>query len=159
MDFPGLNGFLGSRASLMLDIVFLAMFAVIPVMSWSIWLVRERRNYQLHKRVQLTLGAVLLVAVALFEIDMRVTGWTARAAPSPYYDTWVYPSLCVHLFFAVPTALVWIYVIAEAVRKFPDPPQPGEHSRAHRFWGWFAAIEMTLTAATGWVFYILAFVA
>ena len=84
MDYPGINGFLGTRASLMLDVVFVAMFAVLPVLGWSILQVRRGR-YLLHKRVQLTLGSILLVTVALFEIDMRLNDWTVRAAASPYY--------------------------------------------------------------------------
>ena len=43
-DYPGIDGFLGTRASLMLDVVFLAMFAVLPVMGWSIWKVRRRAD-------------------------------------------------------------------------------------------------------------------
>lgn len=157
--FPGINGFLGTRASIMLDIVFLAMFAVVPVMAWSINLAK-RRQYQLHKTVQLVLGVVLLVAVLLFELDMRfVTKWSVRAEPSPYYDSWVYPSLYIHLFFAVPTAVIWVYTIVMALKKFPTPPRPCEYSAAHRRWGKLAAIEMFMTALTGWIFYYLAFVA
>ncbi len=37
----------------MLDLVFLAMFAVIPIMAWSIYQVRYQGRYLLHKRVQL----------------------------------------------------------------------------------------------------------
>ena len=63
MDYPGIEGFLGTRASLMLDVVFLAMFAVLPVMGWSIYQVRYRQRYRLHKRVQIALGVILAVAV------------------------------------------------------------------------------------------------
>lgn len=154
-----MDGFLGTRASFMLDVVFLAMFVVLPVMGWSIAQVRYHRRYQLHKRVQLTLGTILLVAVTLFEVDMRLNDWTKWAEKSPYYPTIVNTSLWIHLFFAVPTALIWIYVIVQGLRKFPNPPAPGEHSRSHLFWGRLAAIEMTLTAVTGWIFYWLAFVA
>ena len=80
VDFPGAEGFLGSRASLMLDVVFVAMLAVIPVMGWSIYQVRRRRRFALHKQVQLALAALLLVAVLAFEIDMRLYGWEERAA-------------------------------------------------------------------------------
>ena len=62
----------------MLDLVFLAMFAVLPVLGWSIAQVKYHRRYLLHKRVQLTLGAVLLVTVSAFEIDMR-DQWLARS--------------------------------------------------------------------------------
>jgi putative membrane protein len=163
-DFPGVNGFLpGSRASLMLDVVVLAMFAVLPTLAVSIWLVR-RGHYRLHKRIQLALGIVLLVAIAAFEVDMQlVSGWRERAMPSPYYGTldrwgWVSYALCVHLLFALPTFLLWLVVIGGAVRNFPTPPRPSRHSPRHRLLGRLAAGGMLLTALTGWVFYWLAFV-
>jgi putative membrane protein len=50
-------------------------------------------------------------------------------------------------------------VIIQGLRKFPRPPAPGVHSTSHKFWGWLAAISMSMTAITGWIFYYLAFVA
>ena len=85
--FSGTNGFLGTRGSLMLDVVFLAMFAIVPVLAYSIYLVRSRRRFELHKRIQITLGLVLLVAVTAFELDMRFfTDWRERAAASRFYS-------------------------------------------------------------------------
>ena len=183
MDYPGIDGFLQTRASIMLDIVFLAMFAVLPILGASIYLVKYRRRYALHKRIQLILGFVLLAAVALFEIDMRfISGWQERAAESPYYkpieaphailstlylkvlnrpqvEGWVFTSLGIHLFFAVTTTLLWTVVIVQALRKIPNPPAPSAHSAAHMFWARIAAVDMALTAFTGWIFYYLAFVA
>jgi putative membrane protein len=162
-QFKGINGFLGARGSLMLDVVFLAMFLVIPVMFFSIALAKKRGKYNLHKWIQLTLGIVLLLAVAAFEIDMRLNDWKPRAFASPYYKhgEWcpVWYSLFIHLGFAVPTLLLWVAVIARALRQFPSPPTPGPHSKAHKFWGWLAALGMSGTAFTGWIFYYLAFVA
>ncbi|HUY32537.1 MAG TPA: DUF420 domain-containing protein [Pirellulales bacterium] len=155
----GIDGFLGTRASLMLDVVFVAMFVVVPVLGWSVWLVKFRRNFALHKRVQFALGLVLLVAVGLFEADMRINGWRPRAEPSRYYETWVDHALRIHLVFAVTTALLWVFVIVQALRRFPSPPVPNEYSPRHQFWAKLAAVDMFLTAVTGWVFYWLAFVA
>jgi putative membrane protein len=166
MEFSGVDGFLGTRASIMLDVVFLAMFAVVPVMVASIALARYQNNFTWHKRIQLTLAIVLAVAVLAFEIDMRFfTNWAERAAPSPYFNSdskWTSPvgiSLLVHLCFAIPTAFIWIYVVSGAIRHFPKPPHPNSYSARHKLWGRIAAIEMTMTALTGWVFYYLAFVA
>lgn len=161
--FAEMPGFLGTRASLMLDVVFLAMFLVVPVLMVSISIVKRGR-YALHKQIQLVLGTVLLVAVVAFEADMRFfTDWKELAKPSPYYQSegWspVWTSLSVHLAFAVPAALLWAYVIVQALRKFSRPPVPGAHSAAHKRWGWLAAICMFMTAVTGWIFYYLAFVA
>jgi len=146
----------------MLDVVFLAMFAIVPVLAWSIYLVRYRHRYELHKRIQIALGVVLLVAVGAFEVDMQIVtkrdGWLARAEPSPYFPDGVWRSLYIHLAFAVPTPLLWIYVIVQALRKFPNPAGPGAHSRTHRITARLAAIGMTMTALTGWVFYWISFV-
>jgi uncharacterized membrane protein YozB (DUF420 family) len=164
--YPGISGFIpGSRGSLMLDVVFVAMFVVVPLLAASIYLVKYRRQYALHKRLQLTMAAVLLVAVLLFELDIRVNGWEQRAAPSPYFDAqnkWSSPagiSLLVHLSFAVPTLVLWTLVVVQAMRKFSRPPLPGAHSRWHARWAMIGAVGMVLTALTGWLFYWLAFVA
>ncbi len=155
-----MDGFLGTRASVMLDVVVLAMFAVLPVMCWSIYQVKYRRRYELHKRVQVVLAAVLLVTVAAFEIDIQFFAkWEERAEASPYFYTLVTPALWIHLFFAVPTAVIWIYTVWHGLRNIPDPPGPSAASARHIFWGRLAAWEMAGTAVTGWVFYYLAFVA
>lgn len=162
-QFPGMDGFLGTRGSLMVDIVFLAMFAVLPVLAYSIWLAK-RGNLALHKRVQVTLALILLVAVTAFEVEMRVSGWEERAMDSPYWtsqawDDPVHYSLGVHLCFAIPTAFLWLFVVVRALRQFPKPVAPNEHSRSHRFWAPLASLGMFMTATTGWLFYWLAFAA
>ena len=152
------DGFLGTRSSLMLDVVFLAMFAVIPVMLWSVYQVKYRQRYLLHKRVQLTLAAVLLVAVTLFEIDVRMHGWQDRCAPDGEIPNRVWLALYVHLVFAITTAVLWVATVWHAWRRFDAIPAPNKHSPVHRKLGMLAAIDMTLTAVTGWIFYLLAFV-
>ncbi len=150
----------------MLDLVFVAMFVIVVAMGVSIFLVRYRQKYELHKRIQLTLAAILLVAVTAFEVEMQfVTEWETLAKPSPYFDVenpWTCPvgiSLIVHLCFAIPTIPIWIFVIVQGLRKFPNPATPNEYSARHVCWARVAAIEMFMTAATGWVFYSLAFIA
>lgn len=165
-QFPGIDGFLGTRGSVMLDIVFLAMFAVVPLLGFSVYVVKYRRAYDLHKKLQLVMGTVLLLAVAAFEIDMQfLTEWELRAVPSPYFDLnqkWTCPaglSLLIHLMFAIPTFVLWIVVMVQALRLFAHPPKPGKHSLSHMLWGKLATAGMVGTAVTGWVFYYLAFVA
>ena len=158
-SYPGIDGFLGTRASLMLDVVAVAMVGVLALLGLSIYLVRYRRRYALHKRLQLVLAVSLLVVVAMFEADMRVNGWRERARPSPFYDSWVMPALTIHLCFSSSSSLLWIWVVVAALRKFDKPPRPGRHSPSHRFWGWLAALDMLGTAFSGWTFYWLAFAA
>ena len=159
-----MNGFLGTRGSFMLDVVFLAMMLVLPIMGISRFLVRNRGKHALHRRIQLILAVVLLAAVIAFEVDVRVFGWRDRAAPSPFWqdgawNDWIDYSLIVHLCFAIPTPFIWGGVIWGALRGFPKPTRPGAHSKTHRRWGTIAMVMMAMTSITGWIFYWLAFVA
>ncbi|MBX7165597.1 MAG: DUF420 domain-containing protein [Pirellulales bacterium] len=161
--FSGIDGFLGTRGSLMLDLVVIAMLLVLPVMLISIALVKYRRQYAIHKVLQLTLAVALLAAVAMFEVDIRVHGWRDRAEASPYSSaSGTSPldlALWVHLCFAVSAAVLWVAVTVRALRQFPSPIAPSAHSASHMFWARLAAFAMFMTAVTGWVFYWMAFVA
>ena len=143
----------------MMDVVAAAMLLIVPVLIFSIHQVRHRRRFALHKRTQVTLGIVLLVAVVLFELEVRLIGWRQYARESPYYDSLVFPVLYVHLLFAITTVVLWVWTITGALRRFAVPVAPGPYSARHRRIGWIAAIDMILTAVTGWVFYYLAFIA
>ena len=164
VEIMGWDGFFGTRGSFMLDFVVLAMLIVLPVMAISIAAVRYRRRYQLHKWLQTLLGIALLATVIGFEIEIRTFDWTMRARPSPFWmegrwNDWVDFSLGIHLLFAIPTPLLWTYVILAAWRRFPSLPAPSVYSRQHRCWARLAALMMTGTAVTGCVFYWFAFVA
>ncbi len=156
--------FLAPRGSLMLDVVFLAMLLVVPVLFWSIWQVRGRQRYSRHRQIQLLLAMLLMGTVLAFEIDMRFfTDWESEAVDSPYYsaESWngVWTALTVHLCFAVPTLVVWVLVVVQALRGFGKPPSPGKHSASHKRWGRIAVVGMSGTAVSGWIFYWMAFVA
>lgn len=157
--YPGIDGFLGTRASLMLDVLVLAMFVVVLILSWSVYQVKFRRRYRLHKWTQVSLGAAVLVVVILFEIDIRLHGWESRAAGGGGQpETIVWYALYVHLLFAVTSVILWPVTIILALRNFPNPPMPSLHSRIHVPLARVAALDMVMTAVTGWIFYWLAFV-
>ena len=158
------DGFLGTRASAALDIVVVVLAAGLPLLVFSIYLVRYAKLYQWHQRLQTAIGLLLLLTVVAFEIDVRLYGWQDRAADSRFWQSgpandWVDYSLWIHLLFAIPTPFVWAGVLWAAWRNFPEPPCPGRHSLRHRRWGYCAAFLLLMTAVSGWLFYWLAFVA
>lgn len=158
--YPGIDGILGTRAPLILDVLCLAMLVVVVVLAWSVYQVKFRRRYQVHKWTQVTLGVILLTVVLLFEIDIRLHGWEDRAAGEigGHAPSAAVTALFVHLVFAITTVFLWPITIILALRKFPNPPLPGPHSRIHVPLARIAAIDMVLTAITGWIFYWVAFV-
>jgi uncharacterized membrane protein YozB (DUF420 family) len=150
-------GFLPFRGSWMLDVVFLAMFAIVPTLALSIAMVK-RGQYRVHRTIQLVTAAILLVAVIAFEVDMRFfTDWRELAKPSPWFSI-CHTLLYVHLAFAIPTPILWAMIIWGAMRHFDDTFQAPSYRERHRALGWAGMLAMMGTAVTGIVFYIVAFV-
>lgn len=160
------DGFLGFRTSFMLDFVVVALVLIVPILCYSVYAVKIRRQYTLHRNLQLMLGIVLLVAVSLFEVDLQWVqkGWeNVVAKRDPKLTTeqlgFVRTVLRVHLIFAISTPLLWAATIGLALRRIPSPPQPCPHSQLHKMLGWISTIDIVLTSVTGLVFYYFAFVA
>ncbi|RMI29457.1 DUF420 domain-containing protein [Nocardia stercoris] len=144
-----------------MDTMVLVMAVVLAVLAWSVYQVRVKRKFGLHKRTQVALAVGLLISVGLFEVDVRFNGWEERASgvaggrPSGL----VWTALGIQLVFAVFAVVLWPVVIVRAARELGSPPLPGAHSVWHRRWAPLAAIGMALAGATSWVFYWLAFAA
>lgn len=160
------DGFLGFRTSFMLDFVVTALVLIVPVLLYSLVAVKFQRRYGLHRRLQLLLGVVLLVAVGLFEIDLQWIqgGWLNVVGKREVKLTqeqlaFVRQVLYLHLCFAISTPLLWATTIGLALRYMPSPPQPCSHSQLHKTMGWLSTIDIVLTSVTGLVFYYFAFVA
>jgi len=160
-----ITGFLPWRGPFMIDVIAVAMGVVLITLAWSLFSVKYRKRYHRHKVIQLNLAGGLLLVLICFEIDIQYfENWRERAALSPYFDAatgggLVIYSLWVHLLFATTTLALWVLIILRALSQFPNPPCPNRHSRYHSRWGMVAAVDMVLTAVSGWAFYFLAFVA
>ncbi len=152
-----MNGFLpASRAPLAFDLVCVAMLAALPALGWSIRLARCGRHH-LHQRVQLTLSASLGLVLALFELEVRINGWTHRAVVSPFFDNALFPVLYLHLSAAIPTLAIWVWLVASALVK--SPISSGTRAATHRRTGRVVGVGTACTALSGWIFYWMAFVA
>lgn len=159
------DGFLGFKTSFMLDAVVCALVAVVPALLYSIYLVKFRQQYALHKKMQLILGVALLLTVSAFEVDLRMQGgWenvvAKREVPlSTEEYSFVRKILWIHLVFAISTPFLWAFTIGYALKRFPKPPLPGDHSPLHKKLAWASTIDITMTSVTGLIFYYFAFVA
>lgn len=159
------HGFLGYRSTFMLDFVVSALILIVPLLLFSLFTVKIKRNFSLHKKLQILLGAVLLVAVTAFEVDVQLMhgGWqnivNQRETPlTPEQFRYVRNVLYVHLVFAVSTPLFWATTLVLALKWIPNPPTPCAHSGLHKKLGWISTIDITLTSVTGLYWYYVAFV-
>jgi len=156
------DGFLGYRTSFMLDLVACALVVIVPLLMYSLYVVKYRRKYVQHRNLQVSLGAILMVTVFLFEIDLQWVqgGWenvVAKREISTEQLTIARTTLHWHLLFAISTPFLWCATLIYAFKRFESPPQPGKHSRLHKTLGWLSTIDITLTSVTGLLFYYLAF--
>lgn len=154
--FDGIIPF--SRASFSLDLVSIAMWLVIPALLFSVYLVKYKKRYQLHKTLQLCIVGALLTAIVIFEIDMRLYGWKQYAEPSIFFDNWLFPVFYIHLTISILTTIIWTITVTGALRKLPKPPAPNAYSHSHKKWGRLSVLSMCLTAVSGWIFYTMAFI-
>lgn len=158
------RGFLGFPSTLMLDVVVCALALVVPVLLYSIYLVKYQRRFLWHRNLQIALGGALFVTVCLFELDMRLQGgWQAilKNREIPLSDsrlTLVSQILAIHVCFAISAVLLWTVTLVHGLRNIPYPPGPSPHSAAHKRLGWLSTISLTLTSVTGLIFYYYAFV-
>ena len=141
-----------------MDIVLIAMTLTPFLLVWAIRLAR-RGQFVLHRNIQSGLLAVLLVAVVLFEADVRMSGGSGTfLAGSPYVGTplltWL---LRVHIAVAVTSFLAWTWVVARAWRV-PLVPGSADFGPAHRRTGYLIFAGVTFTSISGAALYWLSFV-
>lgn len=153
------QGFLGTRADWLMDVVIVSLVIIIPVILFS-WFRVRNFDYRLHKGIQVWLTATLTVVVLLFELDLRLSGGMAELTKaSRFFNTLVLDlSTYIHLFFSVTTAIIWIALVLVSLRRFAKPPAPKKgFSGAHKFWGKLGMIWMIMTGVTGLELYIVGF--
>lgn len=163
------NGFLGNPTSFMLDFVVVALVVLVPLLLYSLYVVKFQKKYTLHRNLQVALGVILLIAVGAFEVDMQwvqggwenimakqldVLGEEDLAAKIESVRT----VLHIHLVFAIATPVLWIVTIVMALKRFENPPLPGAHSKTHKTLGWASTLALVATSVTGVWFYVVAFV-
>ena len=158
MDYTEYTGILGSRASTAFDLAYLILLLMIPILVWSLELLLLRKNYLLHKKVQLLLTLAFLIATAVFFVAFFLNGWRHRAAASvAEIPAITYMTLTIHLAFWLITGLIWIGLLVQSLRKIPNPPQACEFGPFYVFWLVMLVLQFFLTTLTGWEFYLLAF--
>ncbi len=157
MQLP--NGFLGTQADILMDVIIVALPVVLGAMVWAIYRARARQ-WTAHRNVQVALAALLFVVVTALEIDIHYMAGDVLelGAASRFEPETLRLLLDVHLVFSTSTAILWVGLIAWSLKRFGNPPRPSSASGRHRFWGRVAAIDMALTAVTGLGFYVACFV-
>jgi putative membrane protein len=104
-----------------------------------------------HKAFQILASILLLPSLLVFEFHVRSQDWRHLAGDSPFFDTYLYPLLMLHLLFAVPCVLFWLLSLYAAVFSV----KVGGVS--HKALGRLTMLAFIATYMSGLLFYRLAF--
>ncbi len=146
------------NTDILIDIVNASFIIIVPTLIYS-WMKVRNGEYGLHKKVQLTLFAVLFVAVILFEVDLRQRGGIFEMVKDSQFAGTAFLNglIWFHMFVSITTSFIWIGLVAFSLWKFASPPVPNNFSGMHKFWGKIGMIDMILTGITGVMLYVLGF--
>ena len=126
-------GFLGTRADLLMDIILIAVIAVPFVCLWSMHYA-QRQNIKRHSLIQKLTFLVILIAVVLFEINVRISGGSGSLLKgSPWSGKFfLHMLLAVHITIAVSTYGTWGWMLWKAGREHQSGRLPGGFSKYHK---------------------------
>jgi putative membrane protein len=149
----------GSRASLIVDLTF-AVTLLAPVITLVSMYFAKHRAHELHKRVQIGLLVVCILAVLALEVEIRLAGGSGvfLSQSSAGQAALARAFLGTHISGAVITYGVWIYLAVASTRRYPNI-LPGTFSRRHKRIGKVIFAGLCFTAVTAIGMYFLAFVA
>lgn len=153
------RGFLGTRADLLMDVVFVSTLLTPFVVAWGIRFA-SRGDFRRHRAVQVTLLVVLLVAVALFEVDVRLSGGSGSLMKgSSYAGTGLLRGITLaHVLANVATFVTWLVLTVKSWRRFGGPDFPGRWKRVHRRLARFVFGGLVFGAVSAVAMYVLGFV-
>lgn len=134
-----MSGLFGTEADLMVDLFLLLLVALLPVLVAAVLLARSGRT-KAHSRVMTCAFVLFAAALVMFEIHVRTEG-------TPALPAW---PLVIHLCFAVPALLLWIFQVSTGKRAYRDPAP-------HRRRGRILFGLLVATVATGIWLYVATF--
>jgi putative membrane protein len=149
---------LTTRADYIVNFCYVVTLIAPVVSLFGVRLVR-RGNYLAHKRLQIALLTLCILAVFALEARIRMAGGSGSLLRgSPHAGSSLMRiSAKVHIFGAIITYIAWIWLLIVSCRAF-NKTLPGTFSKRHKQIGWAVIGGLIFTALSATVVYFLAFV-
>lgn len=140
-------GFLATRAPMYMDIVTL-YFALFPFLLGASIFLAIRGKINMHYLSQMTILAVTLIMIIIFEIGVRMSGGFREYVQlsSVSYD-FLLLFLAVHIFIAIMAVGGWIYLVITSYRTYLEFGK--EAMTKHPKMGRWIFAALTLTSIMG----------
>jgi uncharacterized membrane protein YozB (DUF420 family) len=159
-----MRGFLGTHASLIPDIVVIAMFLVLPAFFYGAWLAKNGKT-KIHAKVMSGVFALLFAVVVAFVIwNQLANDYKVSWHGNDFYNNVFMPFVVGHIIIAVSGLALGIFVVFTAI-KWRQPGQAGQlvfnssrHRSIHVWSGRIALLLFVLIAVTGLGIYYMRYV-
>lgn len=151
------EGFFGTKAPFYMDLATL-FFIVLPFLLFFSIRFAIKKEYKKHFISQSIILALTLIIVVIFEIGVRLSGGFMEYSKSSFVEfEYLLTFLIVHIFIAIITISLWIYLYIISVKKYKKNTL-GEFSSKHKKLGKISFFLISLTSLMGSMMYIFLFV-
>lgn len=158
-----MKGFLGYQPIFMIDLVLVSQILILPLLALALYCVKKH-HYRWHSRIMVLLTIILLIAVILFETEIRLNGGmkgiAAMVGREAHVTTDFFRGLFFfHLLICGLTAPLWLYILYKGIKSFGfQNPAPTAYGATHKKTALIALGGAFLIALSGAGCYYLAFV-
>jgi putative membrane protein len=149
------SGFLGTKALLYMDLITI-YFAILPFLMGSAIFMAIKKKYKLHYKMQLSIFAITLIVVAIFEVGVRISGgFSAFMEHSNANYSYMLIFLVVHVLVAILSVALYSMLIYNSTREYIFKKEP--FALNHKKMGQVVFFGMTFTSIMGILIYYFLF--
>lgn len=148
-------GFLGTKALMYMDIITI-YFGLLPLLMASAIYMAIKKRYKLHYKMQVSIFALTLIVVAIFEVGIRVSGgFSAFMEQSNANNFYMLIFLVIHVLVAILSVVLYSILIYSSSQQFIFKKEP--LALNHKKMGQVVFFGMTSTSIMGILIYYFLF--
>ncbi len=148
-------GFLGTKALMYMDIITI-YFGLLPFLMASAIYMAIKKRYKLHYKMQLSIFALTLIIVIIFEVGVRISGgFSAFMEESNASYTYMLMFLVIHVLVAILSVVLYSILIYSSTQQYIFKKEP--FASNHKRMGQVVFFGMTITSIMGILIYYFLF--
>ncbi len=148
-------GFLGTKALMYMDIITI-YFGLLPFLMASAIYMAIKKRYKLHYKMQLSIFALTLIIVIIFEVGVRISGgFSAFMEESNASYTYMLMFLVIHVLGAILSVVLYSILIYSSTQQYIFKKEP--FASNHKRMGQVVFFGMTITSIMGILIYYFLF--
>lgn len=145
---------------LLLNTLILALTVATPFIVLYAVSLAKKQDFKRHIKIQKTIFWACIIAVIVFEIQVRFSGGSGSiASQGTYYHTAFFKTTLIsHIIGAVLTYIIWAITVFSSNTRHKKKQLPGAFTINHKRLGIISIIGLIFTAITAVMVYLMTFI-